>query len=138
MNQKRRISLIISAPPSAAATWSLGALGEDFAEAGVVFIFVYVVDADVSMGRVLVKDSYVCFVCLFATNGCHTEADQGVERFHQTYRCKLSGLGYLCSRSIQYGQTYPGDSCTSPCLIISFFLLNPFPPSLLWHPFTGQ
>ena len=29
-------------------------------------------------------------------------------------------------------------SCTRPCLIISFFLLKPFPPTLLAQPDTGQ
>lgn len=43
------ISLIISAAPSAAPAGSLGALGQDLAEEGVVFVFVYVVDADVSV-----------------------------------------------------------------------------------------
>ena len=54
------------------------------------------------------------------------------------YLCKLSGLGYLCSLSGQNGQIYPGDSCTSPCRIISFFRLNPLPPSDLAQPWTGQ
>ena len=54
------------------------------------------------------------------------------------YLCKLSGLGYLCSLSGQNGQMYPGDSCTNPCRIISFFRLNPLPPSDLAQPATGQ
>jgi hypothetical protein len=54
------------------------------------------------------------------------------------YLCKLSGRGYLCSLSGQNGQTYPGDSWTRPCLIISFFRLKPLPPSLRAQPFTGQ
>lgn len=58
---KRRISLIISAASAAASAWSFGALGEDFAEEGVVLVFVYVVDADVPSGGMSVK--FVCLVC---------------------------------------------------------------------------
>ena len=31
-----------------------------------------------------------------------------------SYLCRLSGLGYLCSRSGQNGHTYPGESWTRP------------------------
>lgn len=59
---KRRISLIISAASATASAWSFGALGEDFAEEGVVLVFVYVVDADVSSGGGM-SVRFVCLVC---------------------------------------------------------------------------
>jgi hypothetical protein len=48
------------------------------------------------------------------------------------------GLGYLCFMSGQNGQIYPGESWVRPCLITSFFLLKPLPPSALGQTLTGQ
>jgi hypothetical protein len=54
------------------------------------------------------------------------------------YLWRVSGLGYSCSRSGQNGHMYPEISWTRPCRIISFFFLNPLPPSLRGQPGTGQ
>jgi hypothetical protein len=64
----------VSAAPSAASAWALGALGEDLAEEGVVFVFVYVVDANMSNGGKSVSKS--CYQCERHADGVrHTVVD---------------------------------------------------------------
>ena len=55
-----------------------------------------------------------------------------------TYLSRLSGRGYLCCWSAQNGHIYPGESCTISCQIISFFVLNPLPPTARGQLVTGQ
>lgn len=54
------------------------------------------------------------------------------------YLIRLSGRGYRCCWSAQNGHVYPRESCTRPCRIMSFFILNPLPPAARGQPFTGQ
>jgi hypothetical protein len=61
-----------------------------------------------------------------------------LHRYRECYLCRLSGRGYRRCCSGHKGQIYPGESCTSLCRIISFFLLNPFPPIPREQSSTGQ
>lgn len=57
----------------------------------------------------------------------------------RTWRSKLSGRGYLCSRpSPQNGHMKPGELCTRPCRSISLRRLKPLPPSERAQPATVQ
>ena len=120
---------------AAAAPTAVLALVQNFAEFGVVHVFADVVDADVSVWAG--GDRKLGTFGTFGKLGNWGARDENGE-FERAYLCKLSGRGYLCSRSGQKGQMYPGDSWTRPCLIISFFLLKPFPPSERLHSGTGQ
>ena len=70
---------------SSPATAAFGPLSEDVAELGVVLVLVHVMYADMSVGGL--------------------SANVDMPRFGKTYLCRLSGLGYLCSRSGQNGHT---------------------------------
>lgn len=110
-----------SSPASPAG--AVRSLGENVAQHGVVLVFIDVMNADMPTMAVVSRG-----LCM-GSRGYLGD---------QTHLCRLSGLGYLCSRSGQKGHTYPGESWTKPCRIISFLRLNPLPPSLLGHPLTGQ
>lgn len=116
-----RACLGTSSPASAVG--AIRSLGENVAQHGIVLVLIDVMNTD--MSKMATVSDWLCV---------------GSRRVlgEKTHLCRLSGLGYLCSRSGQKGHTYPGESWTRPCRIISFLRLNPFPPSLLGHPLTGQ
>lgn len=84
MERERDGQAYSSSPP---ATSAFGPLCEDVAELGVVLVLVHVMYADVSVSP-------------SATISSH-----GLGGKKRTYLCRLSGLGYLCSRSGQNGHT---------------------------------
>lgn len=76
---------------SACLALALCALVEHVAQDIVIAIFVHVVNADMSITKSATRPHLETSTILIAESA--------------TYRCKLSGRGYLCSRSGQKGQT---------------------------------
>lgn len=122
----RKVSWVPHAPSTAPAA-AFGSLVQDFSEKGIVHVSVSVVNSNVS--KVISQSD--------ERRHPHPGFSSGKKEV-QAHLCRLSGRGYLCSRSGQNGQMYPGDRCTSPCRIISFFRLKPLPPSDRPQSFTGQ
>ena len=75
-----------SSPPTAT---TFGSLSKDVSELRVIFVLISVMNTYVSTASISLAQTEFLQEC--------------------THLCRLSGLGYLCSRSGQNGHTYPGD-----------------------------